>query len=162
MTVPSVRALCAADADGARALLQEILGGTPHESRAVELLADAVHGRDGERAFVAVDKLRGFLSGVALVGMVAGARQVAKLHLIAARSRSLHERLATAAVHAMSANGVRLAVAEVPCHALFDEMCAALHAVGFAEEGRVGEWFDEGTALRILVARAPFDVVPRR
>jgi hypothetical protein len=153
---PPVRALGAGDAGAAGALLRELLGGTRHESRTLELLTNALEARDGDRGFVAVDEPEGAIRGVALVGAIAGATRVTKVHLIAGRDPLDHARLAERIVRDLTTDGARLAVAEVADEPVLSEMSSALNGVGFAEEGRVADWFADGVAMRVLVARAPF------
>jgi hypothetical protein len=155
MTEVSVRALRGSDVLAARALVSAQFGGTPYEVRLLEQLEFATKGDDVEcRALVGGDER---LRGLALFGAVAGAGGVVKLHALVGDDRSALRALATA----VRDTDARLVVCEIADDASFTATDALLRELGFAEAGRVADYFRDGVALVVLSWRSVRDL-PRR
>jgi hypothetical protein len=148
-----VRALLPTNADAARALIVERFRGTRFEARLLEQFDNALRPSDEDVGGVVVDPETDVPRALVLYGIVAGASGTTKIHLLVARDAPAAEYLATALVQQLSSNGVRLLIAEVPDDSVFAEMASALGKLGFAEEGCVADWFEDGIGLRLLTSR---------
>ena len=145
------RPIAPEDAAGAHGLLIQRLGVTPYLDRAVEILTLAERGDDPEhRAFVvARDKT---VAGLALFGSIAGTESGFKLHalVIETRQGDVGERLLEAVASAVKASGGRFMIAELADEPALATTIALLRAHGFAEVGRIPDYFRDGVPLSIL------------
>ena len=96
----------------------------------------------------------GTVVGLALFGTVAGAIGVSKVHVtVVAPSVSVTdvgERIIAAVIEESHRRGDRLVVAELPEDPAMGQARALLSAAGFAEEGRIPDYFQDGIALTLL------------
>ena len=146
MTELRVRALQAADADAARALVSRQFGATSYEARLLEQLELALSGDDPEcRALVAGDDVREIM----LFGSIAGAEGVLKIHALAGDDVSS---LRALVLDVMSTRA-RLVICELADDAPFAVTGQLLRGLGFEEEGRVADFFRDDVALVILTWR---------
>jgi hypothetical protein len=149
----SPRALDVGDAASARALVYAALGVTPYVDRVVELLEDAVRGKDREAKALVVER-DGTIAGLAIYGLVAGTSGAAKLHaLVLDRGVSADDvggRLTLAAAAAAAQLGARLLIAELPDDPAVGAIPGVLLRHGFHEEARIPDFFREGVALSFL------------
>ena len=140
------------DAAGANQLLIQRLGVTPYIDRALEILTLAERGDDPEhRAYVvARDKT---VAGLALFGAIAGTDAGFKLHALVVelpREGDVGERLLAAVAAAVSASGGRFIIAELADEPALATTIALLEDHGFAEAGRIPDYYRDGVALTIL------------
>jgi L-amino acid N-acyltransferase YncA len=137
----------------ARVLLMGALGVTPYIDRAMEVLRLAERGHDDEHRALVIAR-DGTVAGLALFGAVAGATGVSRVHAaVVAPSVSaadVGERIVTAVIDDSRHRGDRLLVAELPDDPAMSQARALLSAAGFAEEGRVPDYFRDGVALTLL------------
>ena len=151
MTDVVARALQPADAGAARALVVAQFSGTRYESRLLEQLAHARRGDDPEcRAMVAIAPGDQHLHGLMLFGTVSGAQGVAKIHALVGEDRDAQRTLAGSVRDA----GARMVICEVGDDAPWLVTVEVLRELGFAEEGRVADFFRDGVALRVLTWRS--------
>lgn len=145
------RPIAPEDAAGAHQLLVQRLGVTPYIDRAVEILEIAERGGDEEnRAYVvARDKT---VVALALFGSIAGTEAGFKLHVVAIESREtdVGERLIDAVASAVVASGGRFIVAELADETALATTIALLRSNGFAEVGRIPDYYRDGVPLTIL------------
>lgn len=145
------RPISAEDATGAHQLLVSRLGVTPYIDRAIEILTLAERGDDPEhRAYVvARDKT---VVGLALFGSIAGTEAGFKMHGLAIESREtdvgdrLVDAVATAVVEAQG----RFMIAELADEPAQATTIALLRSNGFAEVGRIPDYYRDGVPLTIL------------
>ena len=139
------------DAAGAHQLLVRRLGVTPYIDRAVEILTLAERGDDPEhRAYVVSrDKT---VAGLALFGSIAGTEAGFKLHafVIESREGDIGERLLLAVASAVIGSGGRFLIAELADEPALATTIALLRANGFAEVGRIPDYYRDGVPLTIL------------
>ena len=137
----------------ARVLLMGALGVTPYIDRAMEVLQLAERGHDDEHRALVIAR-DGTVVGLALFGIVAGAIGVSKLHAtVVAPSVSVTdvgERIVAAVLEESRRRGDRLIVAELPDDPAMGQTRALLSTAGFAEEGRVPDYYRDGVALTLL------------
>jgi hypothetical protein len=149
----SPRALDVGDAAPARALVYAALGVTPYVDRVVELLEDAVRGKDREAKALVVER-DGTIAGLAIYGLVAGTSGAAKLHaLVLDRGVSADDvggRLILAVAAAAEQSSARLLIAELPDDPALGAIPGVLLRHGFREEARIPDFFREGVALSFL------------
>lgn len=149
-----VRALVAADADAARALVEAQFGGTRYAARLLEQLADALAASDASvRAMVASTTEDATLLGAVVLGPVAGAVGTVRVHAMIGTHPSVMRCLARATVQWCTRRRVRLAVHETADDGCFAVSIAALRECGFAAEGELADWYAEGIGQVILVRR---------
>ena len=145
------RPIAAEDAAGAHQLLVSRLGVTPYVDRAVEVLEIAARGGDHEhRAYVvARDKT---VVALALFGPIAGTEAGFKLHALAIESREtdIGERLIDAVATAVGEAHGRFVMAELADEPALTTTISLLCANGFAEVGRIPDYYRDGVALTIL------------
>ena len=146
------RPIAPEDAAGAHQLLVSRLGVTPYIDRAVEILeiAERAGGDEEHRAYVvARDKT---VVAVALFGSIAGTEAGFKLHVLAMESREtdVGERLIDAVTSAVVASGGRFLIAELADETALATTISLLRANGFAEVGRIPDYYRDGVALTIL------------
>lgn len=145
------RPIAPEDAAGAHQLLVTRLGVTPYIDRAVEVLTLAERGDDPEhRAFVvARDKT---VAGLALFGSIAGTDAGYKLHALVVESREgdVGERLIGAVVAAVKSAHGRFLIAELADEPALATSLALLRANGFADVGRIPDYYRDGVPLVIL------------
>lgn len=145
------RPIASDDAAGAHQLLVRRLGVTPYVDRAVEILTLAERGDDPEhRAYVvARDKT---VAGLALFGAVAGTEAGYRLHALVVESREddVGERLVAAVTEAVRAAHGRFLIAELADEPALATTILALRANGFAEVGRIPDYYRDGVPLVIL------------
>ena len=145
------RPIAPEDAAGAHQLLVQRLGVTPYIDRAVEILEIAARGDDLEhRAYVvARDKT---VVGLALFGSIAGTEAGFKLHVLVVESREsdVSERLLEAVCSAVVASHGRFLVAELADETALATTISLLRGNGFAEAGRIPDYYRDGVALTIL------------
>ena len=137
----------------ARVLLMGALGVTPYIDRAMEVLQHAERRHDDEHRAVVIAR-DGTVVGLALFGMVAGAVGVSKVYTaVVAPSVSVTdvgERIIAAVIADSRRRGDRLVVAELPDDPVMGQTRALLSASGFAEEGRIPDYFRNGIALTLF------------
>jgi ribosomal protein S18 acetylase RimI-like enzyme len=136
-----------------RALVDHDLAGTPYATVVEYFLRLASDGAANEaRAIVAEHE--GAVVGFALFGEVAGTIGTGRVHFVSvtssARLRGIGVDLCEAAVADLASKGVRLAVAEFPDEPLFEAGRSLLAYTGFAEIGRVADYFRDATDLVVL------------
>jgi ribosomal protein S18 acetylase RimI-like enzyme len=145
------RPIAPEDAAGAHQLLVQRLGVTPYIDRAVEILEIAERGGDEEnRAYVvARDKT---VVGLALFGSIAGTEAGFRLHVLAVESREsdVGQRLVEAVVSAVQESGGRFVIAELADETALATTIALLRSNGFAEVGRIPDYYRDGVPLVIL------------
>jgi ribosomal protein S18 acetylase RimI-like enzyme len=149
----AIRPLREEDAPAARALLVSSLAGLPYAEAPLAALQLAASG--------ASDEAHGLLAwsggapvGVALYGEVAGASGAGKLHVVAvaaeARRRGVATQLCGAATEELRARGARFVLGEIPDDHRVAPARGALVRLGFAEESRVPDFYEDGVALLFL------------
>lgn len=146
------RPIAPEDAVGAHQLLVSRLGVTPYIDRAVEILEIAARGEGDEQNrahVVARDKT---VVGLALFGSIAGTEAGFKLHVLAIESREtdVGERLIDAVAAAVAASGGRFVIAELADETALSTTIALLRSNGFAEVGRIPDYYRDGVPLTIL------------
>jgi L-amino acid N-acyltransferase YncA len=146
------RPIAPEDAAGANQLLIQRLGVTPYIDRAVEILTLAERGDDPEhRAYVvARDKT---VAGLALFGSIAGTESGFKLHALVVelpREGDVGERLLAAVASTVSSSGGRFMIAELAEETALATTIALLRENGFAEVGRIPDYYRDGVPLTIL------------
>jgi ribosomal protein S18 acetylase RimI-like enzyme len=145
------RPIASEDAAGAHQLLIQRLGVTPYLDRAVEILTLAERGDDPEhRAYVvARDKT---VVGLALFGSIAGTEAGFKLYGLAVESREsdVGERLVDAVATAVFDAHGRFIIAELADEPAQATTIALLRSNGFAEVGRIPDYYRDGVPLTIL------------
>ena len=145
------RPIAPEDAAGAQQLLIQRLGVTPYIDRAVEILSIAERGGDeGHRAYVvARDKV---VAGLALFGSIAGTEFGFKLHVLAIESREsdIGARLIEAVADAVKASHGKFIIAELADEPALTTTISLLRANGFAEVGRIPDYYRDGVPLTIL------------
>jgi L-amino acid N-acyltransferase YncA len=119
----------------------------------MELLQHAERRHDDEHRAVVIAR-DGTVVGLALFGMVAGAVGVSKVYTaVVAPSVSVTdvgERIIAAVIADSRRRGDRLVVAELPDDPVMGQTRALLSASGFAEEGRIPDYFRNGIALTLF------------
>jgi len=129
------------------------LGVTPYIDRALEVLELAERGHDPEHRALVIAR-DGTVAGLALFGMIAGARGGARLHTAVlapgVEADDVGERLMDAVVHAAREAGARFLLAELPDDPAIGTVLALLRQHGFREEARVPDFYREGVALSFL------------
>lgn len=145
------RPIAPEDAGGAHRLLVSRFGGTPHLDRAVEILHVAARGSDQEhRAYVVAQD--GVVAGIALFGIIAGTDAGHRLHALVASSveDEVGDCLLEAVVGTVAQCQGRFIVAELADEPALAATIALLRQRGFAEAGRIPDYFREGVPLVIL------------
>lgn len=116
---------------------------------ALEFLERAITDPDRERAcLVAIQN--GRMKGIVTYGMVAGAENAGRLHALAHEDQRTAHALLDHALASLDALGARLVVAEIantPQHA---PVLESLRGYGFAEVGRIADYFAGGVDLLIM------------
>lgn len=138
----------------ARTLVQGVLGGSRHVGRVLEQVDVAITGADDEcQGLVVAEGDSVVATGIVLFGPVAGASGVLKIHALVGANADVMMTLAKALVLGPQVCAARL----IMCEIADDPACAgptsALLASGFAQEGRVEDYFARGSHLDILVFR---------
>jgi ribosomal protein S18 acetylase RimI-like enzyme len=118
--------------------------------RAAELLDRAIGGTPECRARVASGS-DGAVLGIAMHGLVAGASGAGALLWIAVdrahARRGIGRALLADALGALSANGARLAIAELAGTAGHAPMIGLLVDAGFEREGEIADFYRDGVSL---------------
>jgi len=152
----TARALETADLASARALVAAHFAGTLYEARILEQLEIAARGDDPEcRGIVALAPDEQRVRGFVLLGAVAGAEGVWKVHFLISPERNVLTTLADVARQECRRADQRMLVCELADDAPFDVTGQVLHELGFEEAGRVADYFREGVALVVLTRRNP-------
>ena len=145
------RPIASEDAAGAHQLLIQRLGVTPYLDRAIEILTLAERGDDPEhRAYVvARDKT---VVALALFGSIAGTEAGFKLYGVAIESREtdIGERLVDAVATAVVDGHGRFIIAELADEPALATTISLLRSNGFAEVGRIPDYYRDGVPLTIL------------
>lgn len=145
------RPIASEDAAGAHQLLIQRLGVTPYLDRAIEILTFAERGDDPEhRAYVvARDKT---VVGLALFGSIAGTEAGFKLYGVTVESREtdIGARLVDAVATAVVEDHGRFIIAELADEPALATTLALLRSNGFAEVGRIPDYYRDGVPLTIL------------
>lgn len=146
------RPLHPGDEEAVRALVYGALGVTPYVDRVMELLEAAERG-DPESSALVVER-DGTVAALALFGIVAGARDVWKLHtvLLAPRiePREVGSAIVDAVLERVGARQARQLVAELPEDPAYGNTLALLRARQFEQEGRIPDFYRDGVALLFL------------
>jgi hypothetical protein len=143
------RPLAPDDLTGARALLEQRLGGTPYLDRALEVLEASISGVDAENRALVVER-DGAVGGVVLYGLIAGTVGAARIHrVILAPSAAVGSGgdLLEAALPLLAADGARFAIAELPDDPAVRAELSLLRANGFLEEARLPDFYRDGIDL---------------
>ncbi|HEU4563549.1 MAG TPA: GNAT family N-acetyltransferase [Gemmatimonadaceae bacterium] len=152
----TVRPPSAGDAAAGLALVTAAVDGTPYAPHLLDLAREALTGGSAESRALAAEHA-GEMVGVVVFGEVAGAVGAGKVHLAVvtalARLRGVATLLLDAAVAEMAERGARLVIAELPDDPRVAPGAALMRSGGFAEEGRVPDFYADGIALVILVRR---------
>jgi hypothetical protein len=149
-----VRPVDVTDAEALRALVRGQLEGTRYCARLLEQLDAALTLADAEyEGIVAIARDDARIVGLALMGPVAGAAGVVKLHALLADDRGALDALVESARETSAASGTRMLVCELPDDDPFLNASRALCEHGFVEESRVEDLVSDGVALRLLVLR---------
>ena len=144
----------AADAAESRMLVQRVLSGSRHASRALELLDMASTGADAEcMALVLADGDQSPLTGVVMCGLVAGAGGVMKVHAIVGVDAADIVMLVDGLLLQPHVRAARMIVCEIADDESCAEATAALLARAFMREGCVEDFFADGVNLDLLVRR---------
>ncbi|MFL5581427.1 MAG: GNAT family N-acetyltransferase [Gemmatimonadaceae bacterium] len=148
-----IRPLQPGDAPAARALVEGTVSRTPYGALPLLALDRAFEGESDESlAVVAADE--GQLAGIALYGLVAGAKGAGKLHFVtvtaAARLQGVAARLLDAAADDLRRRGGRLVIAETPDDPMTRPGLSLLERSGFVLEGRVAGFYRDGVDLLLL------------
>ena len=149
------RALSPDDHVAARVLLMGALGVTPYIDRAMEVLqfAERGGGHDEEHRALVIAR-DGTVAALALIGAVAGAAGVRKLHAAvlapSVSAADVGQRIVRAVLDEARDDGARLVVAELPDDPAMGQVRALLAAEGFEEEARVPDFYRDGVALTLL------------
>lgn len=150
-----------ADRDVMRAFVAQDLATTPY-GVVVEYflhLANDGAGADESRAIVA--ERAGAVVGFVLFGEVAGTIGTGRVHFVSVTSSARLDGVGTglceAAVADLRSNDARLVVAEVPDEPSFVAGRTLLDRCGFAEIGRVADYFRDNTDLVVLARTIPGD-----
>ena len=149
----TVRALRADDAPSIRALALPGIDGSRYAESARSALDGVLDGRDPDsRALVAVDA--GRIAGIVILGSIAGAVGTGRLQLIVverhARRRGIATQLIRGAIASLVADGMRIAVIELPDDPTLGAAKALLLGCGFHIVARVADYFRDGVDLAIL------------
>lgn len=145
------RPIAQEDAAGAHQLLVSRLGVTPYIDRAVEILNVAERGGDEEhRAYVVARD--GTVAGLALFGVVAGTEAGYRLNVLVVESADgdVGARLLDAIVSTVRDAHGRFLVAELADEPALSATIGLLREQGFAEAGRIPDYFRDGVPLVIL------------
>lgn len=142
----------AGDAEPVRALVWAALGVTPYVDRVIELLEAAERGDPDSRALVI--ERDGTVAALALYGPIAGTANTWRLAaaLVAPQLElaELGRVIVDAVVTRARGEGGRILVAELADDAALGRSLALLEGNGFAEDGRVRDFFRAGIALLFL------------
>lgn len=141
--------LTSTDGPAARRLVHAAYSGTRYFTRAMELLALALGGRDPECAGV-VSETSGNVDALLLRGSVAGAVDVEKVHALIGGDVEAMSRLVDAL---RRASHWRMIVAELPEDQWHATAAAALVSRGFTREGSVAGFVSDDTSLALMVLR---------
>ncbi len=143
------------DAEPVRALVLGTLGITPYVDRVMEQLASAERGDPESRALVI--ERDGTVAALALYGPVAGAADAWHLSMVLVAPRVEvrevgHAILEGVVARVRGAQG-RLLVAELPADAALGRSLSLLRANGFAQDGRIPDYYRDGVA-QVFLRRA--------
>lgn len=145
-----------------RAFVEQDLVGTPY-GVVVEYFLRVESDGDANESRAIVAERAGAVVGFILFGEVAGAIGTGRLHFVSVTSRARRHAVGTglceAAVADLSSNGGRLVVAEVPDEPSLLPGRTLLDRCGFAEIGRVADYFRDNTDL-VVLARTIRDDTP--
>lgn len=146
------RGLLPQDMAPARALVLEVLGATPYADRILELLAEASSGDGGTEALVIAHE--GPVVALALLGFIEASNGVWKLHtLLLSESvdvREAGDAMVRGVMERVRAAGGRSLLAELPADPVYGRTLSLLRASGFAQPGRIPDFFRDGVALLFL------------
>jgi hypothetical protein len=149
---PTVRPLTAFDGAAARQLAHSALGGTRHLARTLELVERALGGRDPECVGL-VSTTNEIVDGLLLHGSLA-ATAVEKVHVLVGSDVQSLARLTDALLRRAHRRMIICELSEGAEHA---NAMSALVVSGFTREGSVAAFFDDETALALLVLRRSSD-----
>jgi GNAT superfamily N-acetyltransferase len=145
------------DREPTRALVSEILGGTPYLERVSELLTAAEHDDPECRALVITHHAS--VSALALYGPVAGAADVWRIGMLlfapTTESRDVGRAIVDVVVQELRPAGARLLVAELPADPVIGQTLTVLRANGFRQEARIPDFYREGVAQLFLRRELP-------
>jgi len=143
-----------------RAFVEHDLAGTPYATVTDYFLRLASAGAASEARAIVAERA-GAVVGFALFGHVAGAIGTGRVHFVSvtsiARLDGVGTGLCEAAVANLRSNDARLVVAEVPDEPSFLAGRTLLDRCGFAEIGRVADYFRDNTDLVVLARTIPGD-----
>ena len=147
------RPLVDADRGAMEALISDVAAGTSYDELPRYFLRLALEGRTAESRGIVAER-NGEMLGFALFGDVAGAIGTARVHFVGVtaglRLNSVGAGLCECAVADLRAAGARMVIAELPDDRLLAGGRALLARCGFAEVGRVPDYYRDGIALVIL------------
>jgi ribosomal protein S18 acetylase RimI-like enzyme len=143
--------------DGDRGVMNAFVAhdvaGTPYADVPNYFLALALEGRSTDSRGIIAER-DGEVVGVALFGEVAGAVGTGRIHFVSvsasSRLNSVGLQLCEAVVGDLTQAGARLVIAELPDDPILVSGRALLARCGFAEVGRVPDYYRDGVALVIL------------
>lgn len=154
MSAGQVRALVPDDAGAARALVKRALGGSRHAGRVFEQLDVAITGAEAECvAFVLVEHDQSPSRSVVLLGPVAGASGVIRIHALVGANRDAMMMLVDGLMLQRQVRAARMIVCEIADDPSSAMAASALLACGFTRDGRVENFFADGVNLDLLVRR---------
>ena len=149
-----VRALEARDSDSLRVVVRAQFSETQYCVRILEQLDIALTRRDPEYiGHVALQPASQRVLGVLLHGPVAGAKGVVKLHTLVGAGGDVMTALLDSLLAASAERADRMIMCEIADDVSFTCAANALLGCGFTREGRVADYFRDGSALDILVWR---------
>ena len=146
-----------------RAFVAQDLATTPYGVVVEYFLHLASDGAANESRAIVAERA-GTIVGFVLFGEVAGTIGTSRVHFVSVTSGVRLDGVGTglceAAVADLRSHGARLVVAEVPGERLFLPGRTLLDRCGFAEIGRVADYFRDHTDL-VVLARTILDGTPR-
>ena len=148
------------DREVMRAFVEQDLAGTPYGALVEYFLRLASEGAANESRAIVAERA-GTVVGFVLFGEVAGTIGTGRVHFVSvtsiARLDGVGMGLCEAAVADLRSNDARLVVAEVPDEPSFVAGRTLLDRCGFAEIGRVADYFRDNTDLVVLARTIPGD-----
>ncbi|HEX6053785.1 MAG TPA: GNAT family N-acetyltransferase [Gemmatimonadaceae bacterium] len=152
----SIRRHVDSDRAAMYAFIAHDAAGTPYVEVPTYFLRLALEGRTDESRGIVAER-GGEMLGFALYGDVAGAVGTGRIHFIgvtaSSRLNAVGVSLCDAAVTDLATTGARTVIAELPDDPLLVSGRALLARCGFAEVGRVPDYYRDGIALIILARR---------
>lgn len=140
------------DAEPARALVLNLLGGTPYADRALELVAATAKGDPECRGLVLEQE--GSLRALVVYGLVAGVANAWRIMLLVLAQdvelRDIGRVVVEAVVDRVREDGARFLMAELPADTVMGAALTVLRASRFRQEARIADFFRDGVALLFL------------